>query len=795
MNNINQEAISTSANHESAVPEPEDGILNEETLFDMSMLGDEEGFPNMTQTKVEPESAQVPSHVSVEDVLKMEFFTPGEAREFYTSYSRLKGFAIRNSKTVKNAKGDIVRYNFVCNREGFRQKKWLDKPDRKREYKPIMRCGYVAEMRIKKNHGNGKWYVSQFVDDHNHTLLPERFIGYLPSHRNMSDVEIAQMNSMRQVGISIPKIYQSFAMQSGDVNAALRFFEHAARNDERLFWRYEVAAGSRMCDIIWSDGRSQEDYEAFGDVLAFDATYGRNKYNLPVIVLSGVNHHNQTCVFAAAMVSCESQDSYKWVLRRFLECMRGKAPKAFITDGDPSMRLAIMHVFPDAHHRLCAWHLLRNATAHVSQPRFTQLFKQCMLADIEVHEFERQWEAMVGECGVREVEWVMDLYSKKLSWATAYIRGRFFTGLRTTSRCESLHAKLGGFVESRYGILDFITNFQRCVDFLRDKEEELDFRSFYGTPVLQTHFQEIERSAATLYTREVFYRFRETLKRVVRFNIIDREDCENGCCYVIQKYRRPESTWQVLHQPQNGTFECNCHRMESYGILCVHIIFVLVGIDIGYLPETLVLKRWCRNAKNNVTFVRQVTETGDAASRYHSRLGAFVDQCKRLAKVACLREEDYKVYSEKMARDVVMLEVKNGLRVAADVNTQPNGEGGGGINDPVRVRTKGTGRGNVSQRTKGPKKRKCSACGKLGHRRTRCPIGADLRPGCRGSQRVPKGRQAEAQATPSQTTRPDHLNCFASELATGQQELQMGAGTRKRKLRVELPNTFPQFMS
>nr|XP_029152521.1 protein FAR1-RELATED SEQUENCE 8-like [Arachis hypogaea] len=149
------------------------------------------------------------------------------------------------------------------------------------------------------------------------------------------------------------------------------FFERAAKNDEKLFWRYEVADESRMCDLIWSDGQNQEDYEAFGDVLAFDATYEMNKYNLPVIVLSGINHHNQTCVFATAMVSCESQDSYKWVLRRFLECMRRKAPKAVITDGNPSMRLAIMHVFPDAHHRLCVWHLLRNTTAHVSQPCFT----------------------------------------------------------------------------------------------------------------------------------------------------------------------------------------------------------------------------------------------------------------------------------------------------------------------------------------------------------------------------------------------------------------------------------------
>ncbi|XP_015953838.1 protein FAR1-RELATED SEQUENCE 5-like [Arachis duranensis] len=303
MNNINHNPISKSTNHESTIPDPEDGLLNEETLFDMSILGDEAEFSNMMQTDIEPQAAQVPSHVSIEYVLKMEFFTLGEAREFYTSYSRLKSFAIRKSKRVKNAKGEIVSYTFVCNRQGFRHKKWLDKLDRKREHKPITRCECVAEMRIKKNHSNEKWFVSPFMDDHNHTLLFKRFIAYLPSHRNMSDAEIAQMNSMRKVGISIPKIYQSF---NGDVNAALHFFEDAARNDEKLFWRYEVADGSRLCDIIWSDGQSQEDYEAFGDVLAFDATYGRNKYNLPVIVLSGVNRHNQTCVFAVAMVSCES---------------------------------------------------------------------------------------------------------------------------------------------------------------------------------------------------------------------------------------------------------------------------------------------------------------------------------------------------------------------------------------------------------------------------------------------------------------------------------------------------------
>ncbi|KAL4287767.1 hypothetical protein AHAS_Ahas19G0219100 [Arachis hypogaea] len=119
---------------------------------------------------------------------------------------------------------------------------------------------------------------------------------------------------------------------------------------------------------------------------------------------------------------------------------------------------------------------------------------------------------MVSECGVKNHEWVKDLYSKKLSWATAYIRGRFFASIKTTFRCESLHAKLGRFVDSRYGILEFITNFQWCMEFLRDNEDKLEFRSSYGTPVIQTEFPELEKSGAINFTREIFARYREMLK-------------------------------------------------------------------------------------------------------------------------------------------------------------------------------------------------------------------------------------------------------------------------------------------
>ncbi|KAL4396564.1 hypothetical protein AHAS_Ahas01G0104500 [Arachis hypogaea] len=306
--------------------------------------------------------------------------------------------------------------------------------------------------------------------------------------------------------------------------------------------------------------------------------------------------------------------------------MEGKEPMAVITDGHRAMRLASQEVFPEAHHRLCAWHLLKNAIVNVCKPHFTTLLRNCMLSNVEVEKFERQWEAMMDECGVWEVEWVKDLYGKKMSWAIAYICGYFYAGLRTTSRCESLHAKIGRFVERRYGILEFMTNFQRCVDFLMDNEEELVFRSLYGSPVLQTQFPELEKS-------------------------------------------------------------------------------VLVQLDIDCLPKSM----------------------GDVNAVYKVRVDAFLPHCKWLARVACMRENDFKSYLEKIVKETTFLKMKSGLRTTGRCNVDGAEEG---ARDPITVWTKGTGRAQEPFGCRERKRRKCNTCREVGHRRIHCLSSPPSQPTC-----------------------------------------------------------------
>ncbi|KAL4393724.1 hypothetical protein AHAS_Ahas02G0080600 [Arachis hypogaea] len=270
---------------------------------------------------------------------------------------------------------------------------------------------------------------------------------------------------------------------------------------------------------------------------------------------------------------------------------------------------------------------------------------------------------MLNECGVREVEWVKDLYTKKHAWATAYIRGRFFAGLRTTSRCESLHAKLGRFVESR---------------------------------------------------------FRDSLKRCVRVRICEFNDTENPHAYTLQKYRRPEMNWKVYRDPVANRFTCTCMRMESFGIPCVHILSVCVRLDLVEIPESLVLRRWSKAAKMEVHNQCVEQHTADQSVTYRTRLGAFSQLCKRLGRVACMSDEDFKLYSKKLLSDALFLEIKYGLRPSTDDITAAQDCG---VQDPIRVRTKGTGRMSQAGGSAPKTKRKCSTCGKLGHRRTRCPNG------------------------------------------------------------------------
>ncbi|KAF1876592.1 hypothetical protein Lal_00021150 [Lupinus albus] len=313
----------------------EDGNINEAEEFDFEEIN----FGSLNE----------------DEVKKYRFINNDITYNFYKIYGMNKGFGIRKYHTRRDKDGEILWQSFFCDREGFRDKK--NELVRKRAPRKETRCDCLARMKIHIDKEKGDWYVSFFVDDHNHELVGEHYGGMIASNRSMTKTDAALMNTMREVGIGTGKNFGSFAGQSGgyryigfskkdmynkiekqrrigngDAESALQYLKEQSKSDSAMYLRHSVDEEGKLQQLFWTDGCSIFYYSIFGDVLAFDATYGRNKYKFPVVIFSGVNHHKQTTVFAAGIVSNETEETYVWLLGNFLEAMNGKHPKCVITD-------------------------------------------------------------------------------------------------------------------------------------------------------------------------------------------------------------------------------------------------------------------------------------------------------------------------------------------------------------------------------------------------------------------------------------------------------------------------------
>ncbi|XP_072088149.1 protein FAR1-RELATED SEQUENCE 5-like [Arachis hypogaea] len=239
------------------------------------------------------------------------------------------------------------------------------------------------------------------------------------------------------------------------------------------------------------------------------------------------------------------------------------------------MKNAIEEVLPGTHHRLCAWHLLRNATTNMCSPRFTSKFKDCMLGDYEISVFRNKWQTLVEKFGVEEKEWLNKIYEKYRSWATCYIRGKFFAGFRTTSHCEGLHSLIGKYTKPHYDLSEFIEHFQRMLGHMQFRKFYAEYESARGVPVMQTCIEPLEMCAADTYTREVFFLFRPILIRSGAMRVVDYQTRDNSVIYYVCRYAKLANVWEVEWVDNGNAITCSCMRMESFGISCEHIISVL----------------------------------------------------------------------------------------------------------------------------------------------------------------------------------------------------------------------------
>ncbi|XP_074322895.1 protein FAR1-RELATED SEQUENCE 5-like [Apium graveolens] len=78
--------------------------------------------------------------------------------------------------------------------------------------------------------------------------------------------------------------------------------------------RTEVDEENRLKCLVWIDPRCIMAYQNFGDVMTFDTTYRTNRYAMPFVPFTGVNHHYQSVIFGFALMRDEHASTFEWIL-------------------------------------------------------------------------------------------------------------------------------------------------------------------------------------------------------------------------------------------------------------------------------------------------------------------------------------------------------------------------------------------------------------------------------------------------------------------------------------------------
>ncbi|KAK0590869.1 hypothetical protein LWI29_032606 [Acer saccharum] len=122
---------------------------------------------------------------AAEPYISMEFKSRDDAREFYAAYGRRTGFTVRIHHNRRSRINNmVIGQDFVCSKEGFREKKYIYRKDRVLPPPPVTREGCSAMLRLALRDGD-KWVVTKFIKEHNHELMSPSKVPWRGSTKNL----------------------------------------------------------------------------------------------------------------------------------------------------------------------------------------------------------------------------------------------------------------------------------------------------------------------------------------------------------------------------------------------------------------------------------------------------------------------------------------------------------------------------------------------------------------------------------------------------------------------------------
>ncbi|XP_052198368.1 protein FAR1-RELATED SEQUENCE 5-like [Diospyros lotus] len=526
----------------------------------------------------------------------MKFNDHNEIYEFYKTYAYTVGFPVRKRNSKKGDDGLLKYVTYACSREGQRSSETSSslKPT------PTIKIGCLARITVASD-VTGIWKITRVILEHNHKTSPSKSRLYR-CNRQLSEQVKRKLEVNDLAGIPMHKSYNSAVVEAGgyenlsfveqdcrnyidrvrrlrlgegDAAAIQAYFAKMQSQCPGFYYSLDLDDESRLKNVFWADNRCREAYKEFGDIVTFDTTYLTNKYDMPFAPFVGVNHHGQSTLFGCGLVSSEDTETFVWLFMTWLQCMEGQAPIGIITDQDRAMQNAIQIVFPNTRHRWCLWHILKKLPekfgGHPYKGSILSTVHEVVYESQSPEEFERGWHSLIDMYTLHNNDWLSGLFRERGRWL-------------------------------------FVEQYERALRSKVEKEFQADFKSFSHMVPCATKYC-IEKQFQEVYTISKFKEFQEELTGKVYCDIISTELTCLGTRYEVQEdiifnATTKRKTFTVMFEGEIGRIVCSCHLFEFRGILCRHVISVLIRNNVKMIPKSYILRRWRKDVCRAYTRVK-----------------------------------------------------------------------------------------------------------------------------------------------------------------------------------------------
>jgi len=139
-----------------------------------------------------------------------------------------------------------------------------------------------------------------------------------------------------QISYRVDKFLRAtFGTADEDAYYFVNLAQENVSQDGGLF-KMEVNAENQLIRALFVSNVMYQYSQIFLDVVVVDATYKRNRFNLPLVNIIGINNAGSNILLAFALISNEKSDSYDWIFLNLKNCWK-KSPLNIVCDQCPSI--------------------------------------------------------------------------------------------------------------------------------------------------------------------------------------------------------------------------------------------------------------------------------------------------------------------------------------------------------------------------------------------------------------------------------------------------------------------------